>query len=154
MIMGNIYTKKKKKEKHSTLFPVWKGVRLNILVNILMHLNVFMHNSHPGECLSGWNNEALHMWATVCLFIRLLLPSALGKVCLLVWLPWLPQVWEHSAHGDQSERMQLTGQSTTQLSDSVQMLIRPNWRNRETVWEWDSQLFPLIRRHFHISASW
>lgn len=48
----------------------------------------------------------------------------LGSVCL----PWLPHVREHSVHDVQSESMQLMGQSTTQLSDSVHLLTRPSCR--------------------------
>ncbi len=58
-------------------------------------------------------------------------PVGFSEVSSLICLPWLPQVCEHSAHGDQSERMQLTGQSTTQLSDSLHLLIRPNCGKRE-----------------------
>lgn len=52
-----------------------------------------------------------------------------GSVCL----PWLPHVREHSVHGVQSERMQLMGQSTTQLSDSVHLLTRPSCRKSSSL---------------------
>lgn len=48
-----------------------------------------------------------------------------------VCLPRPPQVCEHSAHCDQLDRTQLTGQSTVQLSDSRRSLLRPNWGTQE-----------------------
>lgn len=57
----------------------------------------------------------------------------IGLSCVLICLPWLPHVCEHSAHGDQSESVQLTGQSTMQLSDSLHLLIRPNcWKQEQS----------------------
>lgn len=68
----------------------------------------------------GWVDELC-----VCLCNR----RSAGSVCL----PWLPHVREHSVHGVQSERMQLMGQSTTQLSDSVQLLSRPSCRETSSL---------------------
>lgn len=83
--------------------------------------------------------------------------------CCSLWLkwkferlPWLPQVCEHSAHGDQSERMQLTGQSTTQLSDSPWLLIWPSWRKQERSCEEDSLIISTNKEKgsVHIILFW
>lgn len=63
------------------------------------------------------------------LCVRLCNCQSAGPVCL----PWLPHVREHSVHGVQSERMQLMGQSTTQLSDSVHLLTRPSCRESSSL---------------------
>lgn len=61
--------------------------------------------------------------------VRLCNHRSAGSVCL----PWLPHVREHSVHGVQSESMQLMGQSTTQLSDSVHVLTRPSCRKTSSL---------------------
>lgn len=63
------------------------------------------------------------------LCVRLCNRWSAGSVCL----PWLPHVREHSVHDVQSESMQLMGQSTTQLSDSVHVLTRPSCRKTSSL---------------------
>lgn len=74
---------------------------------------------------------AMDSWGATHVVDRVGAPAGPAWTCLLIYLPRLPQVCEHSAQGDQSESMQLTGQSTTQPSDSFQLLISPDCRKQE-----------------------